>query len=231
MSDTNFTTLTLSTSPLLIYLSSFISQDEAARLLSLCEHSYITSPLISTPSSDTPRPPEDYRTSASCTLPNDDPTILALTLRVYNFLQALNIEADGIEPFQAVRYLPSQHYDLHYDWFETPVRNSDDREYNRLASFFLYLEADCSSSGGTNFPRISVPGGVLDKEERGKGRYGRTEKGDGIVFRPIVGNGMFWVNLRADGKGDEKVLHAGLVVEEGSKTGLNIWMIKLKDVS
>ena len=75
------------------------------RLINLLtsEDSYTTSPLISDPSKDTP-PPPTYRTSTSCTLPNEDPDILTLTLRVYNILNTLDIQADGIERFQAVRY-------------------------------------------------------------------------------------------------------------------------------
>lgn len=75
-----------------------------------------------------------------------------------------------MEPFQVVRYLPSQHYDLHYDWFEFPIPNSDNKLYNRLAIFFLYLEANCSESGGTHFPRICVAEDVLDEENREQGR-------------------------------------------------------------
>ncbi|PVH87498.1 hypothetical protein DL98DRAFT_566610 [Cadophora sp. DSE1049] len=213
MSDTNFTILPLSTSPLLIYLSSFLAPDEVLHLLHRCQDSYTTSPLITTPSSDTYPPPPTYRTSTSCTLPNDDHIIVALTLRVYNFLHALNIEADGIEPFQA---------------FDTPIFNSDNQEYNLLASFFLYLEANCSASGGTYFPRISVADDVLAEEERDGQRFGRGEDRKGVILRPVVGNGVFWVNLKRDGDGDERVLHAGLPVEGGSKTGLNIWVTKLK---
>ncbi|KAH6723329.1 hypothetical protein BKA61DRAFT_466100 [Leptodontidium sp. MPI-SDFR-AT-0119] len=225
--DSICTTLTLSTSPLLIYLTSFVSPDEATHLLRLCQDRYSPSSLITSPSSDTAPPPPTYRTSTSCTLPNEDPVILALTSRVYTFLRSLDIEADGIEPFQAVRYQPSQHYDLHYDWFETPILNADNREYNRLTSIFLYLEANCSESGGTYFPRVSVSGDVLDEEERSEKRFGKGKNGGGVVVRPVVGNGVFWVNLKADSEGDERVLHAGLPVEEGSKVGLNIWVTRL----
>ncbi|KAG4436467.1 hypothetical protein IFR05_008052 [Cadophora sp. M221] len=226
LSDSTCSTLTLSTSPLLIYLASFLSSDEVAHLLHVCEDLYAPSSLITSPSSDT-EPPATYRTSTSCILPNDDSVVLALTSRVHIFLRSLEIEADGIEPFQAVRYEPSQHYDLHYDWFEKPVLNGDNQEYNRLASFFLYLEANCSESGGTHFPGVSVPGDVLIKEERDGRRFGRGKDGEGVVVRPVVGNGVFWVNLKENGEGDEKVLHAGLQVEEGSKVGLNIWVTRL----
>lgn len=46
---------------------------------------------------------------------------------------------------------------------------------------------------------------------------------DGLTVNPIAGSALFWVNLHADGMGDERMLHAGLPVPDGSKTGLNIW--------
>jgi len=34
------------------------------------------------------------------------------------------------------------------------------------------------------------------------------------------------MNLKQDDKGDERVLHAGLPVSEGTKVGMNIWITK-----
>ncbi len=46
---------------------------------------------------------------------------------------------------------------------------------------------------------------------------------DGVTFRPIVGNAVFWKNVDEKGKGLTSMLHAGLPVTSGEKMGLNIW--------
>jgi prolyl 4-hydroxylase len=134
------------------------------------------------------------------------------------------------EPFsmpQLVKYTPGQKYDLHTDFWLSP-RLMDDgsgRRFNRVASFFVFLEANCTE-GETYFPYVDV----LDKDaERGGdlennfgGKVRRHDDG-GVAFRPIAGNGIFWVNLDAEGRGDRRVMHAGLPVGEGVKVGLNIW--------
>ena len=54
----------------------------------------------------------------------------------------------------------------------------------------------------------------------------------GVTFKPVKGNAVFWQNLRSDGTGHDGVLHAGLPVEEGVKTGMNIWTLtKKKEVA
>jgi prolyl 4-hydroxylase len=46
----------------------------------------------------------------------------------------------------------------------------------------------------------------------------------GVSFRPKKGSGLFWVNLKPDGMGDDRLLHAGLPLKEGRKVGMNIWV-------
>ncbi|KAK0738597.1 hypothetical protein B0T18DRAFT_334715 [Schizothecium vesticola] len=47
----------------------------------------------------------------------------------------------------------------------------------------------------------------------------------GVVFRPLPGNAVYWENFRSDGsgRGFQETWHAGLPVVEGIKVGLNIW--------
>jgi len=112
------------------------------------------------------------------------------------------------------------------------------RKYNRVASFFVYLSAPPPSSssnepsgGETWFPYISPPLYTRGKNnkrdgDRRSGEEGakwKAHKEGGIAFKPIQGNAIFWVNLNADGTGDERVVHAGLEVGEGGKVAMNIW--------
>jgi len=134
------------------------------------------------------------------------------------------------EPFsipQLVRYHPSQRYDLHTDFWLSP-RVMDDgsgRMFNRVASFFVFLKANCTG-GETHFPFVDV----LEKDKKRGGRldlvFGekvRAHEQGGVAFKPLVGSAIFWVNLDEKGRGDGRVRHAGLPVEEGEKVGMNIW--------
>lgn len=137
------------------------------------------------------------------------------------------------EPFsvpQLVRYDPGQKYDLHTDFWPEHQVFKDQRgagasvRFNRLASFFVFLRDNCTE-GYTYFPLVE-PIGAIDVERLYNGKVERgsldgTEQG--VKFKPIKGNAVFWVNLDAQGNGDRRLVHAGLPVGEGEKIGLNIW--------
>lgn len=130
-----------------------------------------------------------------------------------------------------MRYLPSQRYDLHTDyWTQHQITTVEEGTakgmpvyFNRVASFFVFLRDNCTE-GYTYFPLVE-PGSV-DLEALYGGKVERGEMDGetmGVRFKPIRGNALFWVNLDEDGKGDTRVVHAGLPVGEGEKIGLNIW--------
>jgi prolyl 4-hydroxylase len=82
----------------------------------------------------------------------------------------------------------------------------------------IYLDGNCTG-GGTNFPRLKTPTDgkwckFIDCDE---------PYVNGVTFKPIVGNAIFWENLHPNGSGHKDTWHAGLPVTSGSKTGLNIW--------
>jgi prolyl 4-hydroxylase len=135
---------------------------------------------------------------------------------------------------QLVRYTAGQRFDNHHDWFEQPQMLMDGRWFNRVASFFVFLETDGVKGGETLFPFIEgVEGKFLDGKD-GKGEKGRdyrkVEGGGGVAFRPVEGNAIFWVNLFANGTGDDRTIHAGMPVLEGRKTAMNIWPRKFFDM-
>jgi len=142
---------------------------------------------------------------------------------------------------QLVRYTAGQRFNLHHDWYRVPRAAADGsgRSWNRPVSFFVILQDNCTG-GETHFPYIRP----VAKQE---GRTRKTEQEDkeqvadedwvwtdqdrawrqhdrgGLAFRPIAGNGVFWVNLHANGTGDERTMHAGLPIGSGVKTAMNIW--------
>lgn len=121
-----------------------------------------------------------------------------------------------LERLKIQRYGVRGHYTHHYDW-------QGAGRVDRVSSFMVYVDANCTG-GGTGFPRLSKPSSkhwcrFIDCGE-GERRRGNTE---GVIFKPVRGNAVFWENLRADGTGYIETWHAGLPVETGTKIGLNIW--------
>lgn len=90
---------------------------------------------------------------------------------------------------------------------------------NRLTSFFVYVAASNVTGGGTNFPILDAP-----RDRRWCAFVDCDEPWEnGVTFKPVPGNAVFWQNLREDGSGDPATLHAGLPVVSGVKLGMNIW--------
>lgn len=85
---------------------------------------------------------------------------------------------------------------------------------------------ECGGGNGTGAGQVRANGG---EGGEGGGGVGNGEKGEEevakTVFKPLVGNAVYWENFRADGtgRGYEETCHAGLPVVEGVKVGLNIW--------
>jgi prolyl 4-hydroxylase len=202
----NYTTEILSIDPLLIYITNFVTPREATALLAAGDPLFKSS-QVTVAGRDTETPD---RTSYSATLPITATTSCILS-RARSFLGATLPVGDIGHP-QLVRYTNGQKFNPHYDWYDIPqVLTASGQKFNRPASFFVFLEANCTG-GETFFPKVSVPGVGRWREHEG-----------GTAFKPVEGNALFWVNLMPSGRGDKRVLHAGLPVEEGRKTAMNIW--------
>lgn len=142
--------------------------------------------------------------------------------------QGLSVPRSHLEPLQLVKYSPGEHYHFHTDWFTDPAHSVASVGGNRISSFFAYVKADNVTGGGTNFPMLEVPNG-------GTGGGGESEWcrfidcdepwENGVTFKPIEGNAVYWENMHVDGsgQGDQRTLHAGLPVTSGEKIGMNIW--------
>lgn len=203
------TTHILSSSPLLLSVTSFLSPHEISHLLHL-GHPLFTRSLIK---NGTVSP---SRTSESCFLPGKDTIVSRIKTRAEQFMGGMAY--DSLEAVQLVRYAPGQKVNLHYDWSRENKVDRQGREWNRVASFFVYL-VDACEGGETWFPNVTVAEGIVEE--------GVRNMGGGISVSPKAGSGLFWVNLKEDGTGDRRTLHAGLPVGEGMKVGMNIWVKKL----
>lgn len=157
------------------------------------------------------------RTSQSTTVPRD-PVVKCVEARALAF-QGFDIPRNHIEPIQLVKYAPGERYHFHTDWFTDPVHATAALGGNRISSFFGYVALGNVTGGGTNFPLLDAPADerwceFIDCDE---------EYENGVTFRPVEGNMVYWENLLENGEGDQRVLHAGLPVTSGWKIGMNIW--------
>ncbi|KAI1493097.1 hypothetical protein F5X96DRAFT_689692 [Biscogniauxia mediterranea] len=220
-----YSTELISLDPLLIYMESFLTAPEITELLEAGEPEFAPSVVYK---QGRLQGTAD-RTSSSAGLPRTNPTVQCVLRRAQQFLGTMFDPArDDIGPPQLVRYVEGQRFNQHHDWYDRPqpARKGmlgKGRSWNRLASFFATLEDQCTG-GETWFPRVTPTHarGNMD-------HLWRTHEEGGLAFKPIAGNAIFWVNLHPNGTGDERVIHAGLPVEKGQKTAMNIWPRKFYD--
>ena len=74
--------------------------------------------------------------------------------------------------------------------------------------------------GTTHFPKVRAP----ENRDKEMCRYVECAEGvQSLAVKPVVGNAVFWVNRFPSGKGDQRSVHAGKEVMQGTKNGMNIW--------
>jgi prolyl 4-hydroxylase len=224
----------VSLDPLVIYIHSLISPAEITSLLKTAEPGFAPSLVVK----DGHKQAISGRTSSSAGLPRDDPAVVCVLNRARNFMGTMMRDGwDEMGPPQLVQYSAGQHFNLHHDWYETPLWATDgsNRKWNRVASFFAILDGNCTG-GETHFRDINgivaqsprkepswVGGWHNAKGEEDIRPLWRTHEAGGLAFRPVAGNAIFWVNLHPNGTGDMRTMHAGLPVRKGTKTAMNIW--------
>ncbi|KAK0656936.1 hypothetical protein B0T16DRAFT_319104 [Cercophora newfieldiana] len=218
----SYKTQLVSVDPLIIYIHNLITPPEISALLETAE------PLFA-PSQVTKggrQQKTSDRTSSSAGLPREDPAVKCVLARARHFLGTMIRDGwDEMGPPQLVRYTAGQRFNVHHDWFDTPrwAPDGSDRKWNRVASFFGILQDNCTG-GETHFPfaKPIAPPSPLGEQGRVAGWWREHEDG-GLAFRPVAGNAIFWINLHANGTGDLRTNHAGLPLEDGLKTAMNIW--------
>ena len=218
-----YSTEIVAVDPLSIYIDGFLSAAEVSHVLSLGETLYGQSLVIDESASETIPRRSKHRISSSAFLPGNDTIVAKIKARAASFCGLLPY--DSVEVIQLVRYSGTDKINMHTDWYNPPIRNEKGRLFNRFASFFIYIDGSCTA-GETWFPDLPPP-------RNGSGKYDtkfKTHKsGQGLAVIPRAGSGLFWMNLREDGTGDERSRHAGMPVGEGTKVGMNIFVRKYLD--
>lgn len=206
--------------PLVIYIPGFLTESEAQHLETVSSGRF-TSSQIADESGQ--QHLAVTRTSRSASLYSDE-VVRCIEERALQF-QGYDTPRTHLEPLQAVQYSLGETYAPHTDWFTSPLQTTASYGGNRLSSFFVYISAsEDIVGGGTQFPLLDAP-----KDERWC-KFVNCDAGwdDGVTFRPIARNAVYWRNLRdgSAGKqriGDRRTLHSGQPVQRGKKLGMNIW--------
>ncbi|KAK4193195.1 hypothetical protein QBC35DRAFT_99153 [Podospora australis] len=234
----SYRTELVSLEPLIIYIHNLITPDEIASLLETAEPKFAPSQVTKQGRQQN----TNDRTSESAGLPREDPTVQCVLNRARSFMGTMLRDGwDEMGPPQLVRYSTGQRFNVHHDWFNYPIWATDgtDRKWNRVASFFAILQDNCTG-GETHFPfaKSIVPPSPKGELPWGGGQQDHIQKAQpeevikplwrehedgGLAFRPVAGNAVFWINLHPNGTGDERTNHAGLPLESGRKTAMNIW--------
>jgi prolyl 4-hydroxylase len=215
-----YTTHIFSIDPLVIYIPNFITPAESAHLQAVSTGKFSYSQIADDSGQ---QHLARTRTSQSTSLESDD-IVRCIEQRALDF-QGFDARRESLEPLQLVQYAQEQEYHAHTDWFTSPAQTTAEYGGNRLSSFFVYVHAsDDIVGGGTQFPLLDAP-----MDERWCEFVNcDAEMEDGVVFRPVQRNAVFWRNLKRDAGtkeyvGDRRTVHAGLPVQRGSKLGMNVW--------
>lgn len=88
---------------------------------------------------------------------------------------------------------------------------------------FIECDVEGVYGNGTTTSTTNSSSGSSGGGGSNTGVSGKEDLTEGVIFKPIPGNAVYWENMRNDGSGYAESWHAGLPVLEGSKIGLNIW--------
>ena len=142
----------------------------------------------------------DIRTSMSTYLPFGVVDLIGRYIEL-KIIAATGEQLETSEPMSILRYAPGEYYRPHVDYFNPKLKTS--RELledggQRTASAVTYLAAP-AAGGGTSFPNLnlSVPA--------------------------VTGSTLWFRNCHADGRIDERSLHAGDTVDDGEKWVVTKW--------
>ncbi|CAK7225371.1 hypothetical protein SBRCBS47491_005866 [Sporothrix bragantina] len=171
----------VSLDPLLIYIHDFVSLHEAELIIKSGESELQPSPVTGYGSDAV----SQARTSWSAPLPGDDEAVKCVLRRAETFLgTVLRSGRDDMGAAQLVHYDNGQKFDLHHDWFRQPRITDVDMEagrrrmYNRVATFFVVLEANCTA-GETYFPQVTAPEAPDQEQEKRGVVVSRADGKDG----------------------------------------------------
>lgn len=143
--------------------------------------------------------PMRTNTSAAFSLIDTDLAIQLIRARI---ARAAGVAVEALEPFEILHYGVGERYRPHVDFFHTAVPAFAEEvraKGQRIRTCLVYLNEDLEG-GETEFIEI------------------------GVKFRGAAGEALIFDNVRPDGAGDMRTLHAGLAPTRGEKWLLSQWI-------
>jgi len=140
----------------------------------------------------------DFRTSESCDMDRFSPQVQPIDEAI---AELLGIPAENGETLQGQRYAPGQHFRAHHDYFhesESYWQQMQASGGQRTWTAMIYLN-DVEDGGATWFPQA------------------------GFKIAPRRGLLLAWNNMNPDGTPNERTLHEGTDVVEGTKYIVTKW--------
>ncbi|KAL3439689.1 hypothetical protein BJX65DRAFT_300939 [Aspergillus insuetus] len=209
-------TYLISQDPRMIYIESFLTEEERLHLVSQSEPNYTPAYVVSD-NDDTATTDETVRKSETAGLDRD--TVVRCIEHRARTLQP-HWENKALEPLSVQRYTAGGFFTYHLDALQVSPTSVSPLP-NRKSTFNVWLDGNCTG-GGTHFP--AIPRAKNDDPVLCGWINCTVAKGNGTIFRPIAGNAVFWEGIRDDEQSlYQETVHAGLAVERGTKIGLNIW--------
>ena len=139
-----------------------------------------------------------YLTSYSGDVDPHDPFVKKISRRIDDLL---DIDPQWGETIQGQRYMPGQEFQPHHDWFHPDTS---------------YWEMEMTRGGQRSYTTM-----VFLNEVEAGGTTDFTELG--LSIEPKPGVLLAWNNADPDGTTNEKTMHAGRPVQEGSKYIITKW--------
>ncbi|XP_037790270.1 prolyl 4-hydroxylase subunit alpha-2-like [Penaeus monodon] len=111
------------------------------------------------------------------------------------------LTTETAEDLHVLNYGIGGHYDAHVDFFDLQSKSldKDPHKGDRLATMLFYLN-DVEAGGSTVFPTL------------------------GVEVPARKGSALFWFNIKRNGEGDYRTVHASCPVLLGEKWIANLWL-------
>lgn len=138
--------------------------------------------------------PHDTRTNSDATFGFTDTSVL-LTLIQSRIAATLQVSLRQLEAASVLHYKGGEQIHNHYDFISPQSPNYAEqiaRRGDRIVTFLTYLN-DAYEGGETDFPEL------------------------GLTHKGAKGDGLFFVNVTAEGRPNLRTLHAGRPPSEGEK--------------
>jgi prolyl 4-hydroxylase len=213
---------TLSMVPLVIAVSSFLTESECAHIIGFSAPNMAASG-VSLMDKDKGKKATEWRTSTTFFMRSRDSAQLAeIDWRVASVTR---LPRSHQEDLQVLRYEKTQRYVSHHDFFAPHLyKGSPETMHliqnghrNRLVTVFWYM-SDVAEGGSTVFPR------AIGHNPDNHAAFGSCDPNVGLHVKPQRGKIILFYSMLPNGGMADESLHGGCPVVNGTKWAANKWV-------